>query len=295
MGNQEIINSIKYCLQSGPKSISDVAEQAKINWRTAEDYLRILESLGIVKEIRLDKKSRTFCLMSNNLFKLYVRPEDQKYISTVYHYIKQFCKKHYNKDPSKTQAYKILWKVNNSMPVGWYLYGPCCVQVYQNNEEALVKLSSKELQTIQKATLEYCACENFALQKKVYADEKNKLYLTKEDLLAQLNDKDKINSLLMDLIKFAPEECADVVTDFARAALLRGIERTRDCFINFVWKYIAMVEFKRTLKHYYEDLSPYFDECIADAKNDAQLGILEVVRCTQGKQLLQGRRNLQNA
>ena len=53
---QEIIDSIKDILMDKPLSISEISEKLKINWRTTENYLEILETLsGFVKEGKIKK------------------------------------------------------------------------------------------------------------------------------------------------------------------------------------------------------------------------------------------------
>lgn len=103
---------------------------------------------------------------------------------------------------------------------------------------------------------------------KIYKD-KEDLYLTKEKLLEKNHNKEELNMILMDLIKYVPQETIETVTDFARATLLLGFEKTESCFRNFVWKYIIMVVLKKSLD---------INEKIEFIKKEAQMQIINLVK-----------------
>ena len=280
---QEIIDSVKCQLMDKPLSVSEISEKLKINWRTAENYLEILKKLDLVKEINI-KNTRTFFYKDkDNYFDLPVKNKDSKLISSIYFKIKKTCLDLYEKEPTKTQVYKIIWKINEELnlglPVGWYKYGPCCVQVYKGDEKEEVKLDNSQINLIKSITKEYCILDNIQLQKKIYKDAKKDLYKTKEDLLEfNSDDKTDLNMILMDLVKHVPQDTIETTTDFSRATLLLGWNKTKTIFDTF-WKYITMVVFKKTLEFYYEDnLEIYLDEKIEEAKKEAQLDITNLVR-----------------
>ena len=277
----DLVNSIKKLLRNGPKSISEISTTLKINWRTAENYLGMLKSLEVVDEIN-DKNSRLFFFKENkNYFRLPVKIKHKKLISTIYAYTKEFCQEIYKREPTKTHIYKILWEINKKLnlklPIGWYLYGPCCVQVYQG-DEIRGDINPNTLSLLRETTKEYCCLDNIDLQRKIYKDEKNKLYLTKETLLKDhFSDKKEINSILMDLIKYCPREAIEEVTDFARATLLTEWNKTKDCF-NILWKYITLIEFKNSLEFYYpKTIDRYFNKKINSEKKEFQLYIKNLV------------------
>ena len=92
-------------------------------------------------------------------------------------------------------------------------------------------------------------------------------------------DKEKINPILMDLIKFSPPETVEVVTDFARATLLLGLNKTEECF-DKLWKYIGLIRLRDSLVIYYPNyIDFYLKEKIEATKKEAQLYITELVRC----------------
>ena len=279
-----VINSIKEILKEGPKSISEISKELEINWRTAENYLGILKNLGLVDEIANEHTRIFFYKDKNNYFELYVKKKDAKVISSIYHQIKKICQEKFGRDPTMTQVYKIIWnankKLNLGLPIGWYRYGPCSVQIYRGDEFDY-KIESRISKSVRETTEEYCSMDSSSLQNKIYIDEKKDLYLAKKKLieLKDLEDKEELNNILMDLIKFSSKETIDVATDFARATLLLGWDKTQECFNESVWKYITMVIFKESLEFYYkDDIKKYFDEKIKEAKQEAQLYILDLVK-----------------
>ncbi len=263
-------------LKEKPRSINEIATALEINWRTAESYLTLLRTLDLVKE-EADSNSRIFFYKDkNNYFGLPVKPKDEKIIKSIYALIKKFS----NKEPTKTQVYKIIWKVNKQfnlgLPIGWYRFGPCCEIIYQGDEESQYDFPKNQISFIKETTEKYVEMDNFALQRMIYTEDDNKLYLTKENLLSTQDTKP--NEILMDLIKYSPKESIEATTDFVRAVLLVGWDReTKECF-NDLWKYITMINYKDTLTFYHENISVYMDNKIIKAKKDAQSTILNTVK-----------------
>jgi hypothetical protein len=285
----EVIGEIKRVLIDGPLSVNEVADKAGIYWRTADTNLKLLVKLNVVQQVSSGYANRYILKDSNNFFQLPIKEKDQKFIMSIYSVIKKICLELFNQEPTKTQAYKIIWKVNEKeklgLPIGWYRYGPCCVQVYKGDEQGTVE--RKLYLTIKNVTKEFCSCDNFELQKKIYKEENKRLYIAKEEFLkCSPRDKDQINNALMDIVKHCQKEAVEVATDFARATLLLGIEKTRDVF-DIVWKYLTMIEFRDSLKSYYKNPEYYFDNKIASYKKEAQLLINDLVTChfkeTRGK------------
>lgn len=290
MTNQinDMVDSIKSHLKERPMSISEIAEKVNIDWRTAENYLSLLKGLGLVKEKGDTKKTRIFYYLNqDHYFKLPIKEKDSKLISSIYYYIKKTCIEIYKKEPTKTQAYKIIWKLNEDLklklPLGWYQYGPCCVQVYKGDEQDYgidSKISSKLKEIVE----DYCKYDSLVLQKKLYEVTGNQLYITKSEFVEKkFKGKNELNLILMDLIKYAPTETKDIITDFARTVLLIGWEKSLECFNDYIWRYMALVKFKETLSDYYENygmyiISEYLDEKIVSFKKEAQLIIKNLVQ-----------------
>jgi len=274
---EDIIDSIKKVLSEGePLSISQVARKAKIDWRTANHYLIILEKIDLVKSYKFKNTVTYFYKDPDNYFKLPIKEKHQKIISTIYAYIKEFCEKKFQKEPTKTQVYKVIWKVNKelklNLPIGWYRYGPICMQVYQGKERKEKTLEKKEVILIKNITEEYCFLDNIKLQRKIYEEAKEAAYILKEKILEEEN----VDVLLMDLVKEVPEETREIVTDFIRTTLLLKWGKTRSYFSE-LWKYVTLVRLKESLREYYDNVNRYLDEQISSTKKEIQLEIYSLV------------------
>lgn len=284
--SKEIIHAIIEALKEGPRTITQIADEININWRTAESNLEMLKDIGKVFEIQ-EGKSRFFFLKDDrNYFNLYVKKDDAKRISTIYALISKFCKKLYRHEPTKTQVYKIIWKINNklnlNLPIGWYQYGPLCVQGYTGRENQEYEMNQESVAIIKETTKRYGQIENQKLQEMVYEEEKNQLYLAKERLMkGDFKAKEEIYPILIDLIKYAPKEASEVVTDFARATLLLGWDKTKDIFAD-LWKFIATISFRDSLEFYYgKNIEYYLSDKIEEKKREAQLAITNLVRARE--------------
>jgi len=280
------LSSITTFLLDGPLSISQIATKVDIDWRTAQQYLEMMEKSDLVVKKDIKNTKTYFLKEKKNYFELPIKKSDSKKISTIYRLIKDFCLKKHNQEPTKTQAYKIIWKFskqfNLNLPIGWYKYGPCCIKPYDGNESDNYSFNKNELLFLRETTEDYCSYDNLGLQGKIYEDDKNLFYLAKEKLMRYCSDdKKELDMILMDLIKYAPDEAEDVMTDFARTVMLIGWDpKTKELF-GTVWSFISTVIFKKTLEAgYYDqrDLSVYFDRSLERSKKDAQLEILTLVR-----------------
>lgn len=271
----QILEQIQIALREGPLSISEVAKQADINWRTAEGNLELLKGLGLVTESTI-KNTRTFFLKDkNNYFDIPVKNEDKKKIHTFYTLIRKACQKYFERNPTKTQAYKILWVLNKKLkldlPIGWYLHGPICLVPYSDLTSEETKITAKTCKLVEDLTKELGKYDYIQIQKRIYEDAEDKLYITKEKLVNEKLSEDMIKSVLMDLVKYAPTETIDVVSDFVKITLSIGFEKTKECFREIVWKYIALIRFKESLEPYYRThINNYLDKQISECRQEAQ-------------------------
>ncbi|MBL7055343.1 helix-turn-helix transcriptional regulator [Candidatus Woesearchaeota archaeon] len=253
----EIIPVVLNALRIGEQTLNQLSKSSKINRVTLSQYISAFEKAGVLKTKKLGRE-RHIQLRNNpdSYFDLPIKEEDNKKLSTIYSYIKETCLKLYNKEPTKTQVYKILWELNKerNFPIGWYQHGPCAVRIYRGTEHKHQELDKDEKELIKRKVEEYCKLTSEELQKKVYSKENNELYLLKEKLITKPEiEKDELNGLLMDLIKLTPKETISTVSDFVRTSLLLGWEKSKFLFTEHVWKYISLVVFKESLRDYYGD------------------------------------------
>jgi len=259
-----------------------LSKSSKINRVTLSQYISAFEKSGVL----ITKKSgrEKHIQLRNNpdsYFDLPIKEEDNQKVSTIYACIKETCNKLYNKEPTKTQVYKILWELNKKrdLPIGWYQHGPCAVRIYRGNEIKFQKLDNDENKLIKQKVEEYCILSSEQLQKKVYSKENNTLYLLKEELITKEEiKKEELNIILMDLIKLTPKETIDTVSDFVRASLLLGWEKSRFLFTEYVWKYISIVVFKESLRDYYgNSIDIHLQEKIDEIKTECDEVIEDLV------------------
>ena len=277
----DIITKIAEALKKSPGNITQISKRAGINRITVSQYLHAFEKAGFVTK-RKSGRDTIYALKRNpsSYFNLPIAEEHQNLFDTYYYHIRQFCQEKYNKEPTKTQAYKILWELNRTLeldlPFGWYMHGPCAVQVYEGDEQAVLELDAKQLKQVKETTEKYGSLDPYQLSRKIYEQENNALYLAKDDMM---KEKTNVNHVLMELVKAVPASALDVTTDFARAAMLVGWERSKVTW-DKVWKYIALTVFadsERIKKHYVDNLGDLADK-IQSCRKEAQLEIQDLVR-----------------
>ncbi|MFA5792222.1 MAG: winged helix-turn-helix domain-containing protein [Candidatus Paceibacterota bacterium] len=278
MTRDKNIDRIIALLHENPQSINEITKKLKINWRTVESILETLKKRDLVIEKQSSRARKFFAKDKHNYFELPVKSKDEKILKTIYALIRTYS----TPEPTKTQVYKITWKVNKQfnlkLPIGWYKYGPCPEVIYTGKEEGLIPLPTSQKNFIKETTTKYATIDNFTLQKHIYEEENYTLYLLKEKLRTYNGEsKQELNELLMNLIKEVPKETIEVTTDFTGLTLLKGWDiDTQDCFRVF-WKYIAMINHRESLRDYYPDIDFYMNEKIDEAKRDAQLLIKSLV------------------
>lgn len=276
----DIIPRIAKALEKGPANISKLSKRADINRLTVSSYLQAMEKAGFVKH-KKEGRETIYMLRENpnSHFDLPLTEEEQATFNTYYAHITQFCKECFDTEPTRTQAYKIIYDLNKDLdlhlPIGWYLHGPCAVQVYRGRENPAFDLPQKTLNIVKEKTETYCAMDPLTLQQHIYKKEQNELYLAKEHLLNH-TDRDDMNTALMDLIKNVPQECVPVMTDFASTALLVGWEKTKLTWKK-VWSYIGLVVFNESLTPVRPNIAEDLAEKIAWRKREAQLEIRDLV------------------
>lgn len=256
-------------LESGPKPISQIAE-SDFNWRTAEKYLVLLEDLGIVFSVDKGNKRIYYLYDNNNFFKIPIPRKKKELISDIFAKIKNFAP-----SVTKTQAHKILFELNKKfnlkIPMGWYLYGPICLTQFKGNEEEYGLLNKNQFIFLKETTQKYSSIDNFELEKEVYGNTNNKLYLLKKTL-QEKSFGAEVNVEMMELIMFVPKETQELVTNYARSVMLLGWNHKTNELFNLVWKYVAIVNFKEDLKNnnYFDyDIDVYFKDKIEEKRSEA--------------------------
>jgi hypothetical protein len=271
----DIIHSLLSSLKNGEQTLSQLSKSSGINRVTASQYITAFEKGGVV-EIKTAGREKLISLKNSEdtYFNLPIKEQEKKVMHTIYSLIRTYCNQTYGKNPAKTHVYKIIYDVMKekklNLPVGWYQHGPCAVLIYSGNEESEIKLDYETL--IKEKVEQYCKLEPIDLQKDIYKKYDSKLYNIKEDI----KSGKEIDPL--ELLKVVPKETLDLVTDFARATMLLGWEKTRSIFFSSLWKYISLVNFKESLRIYYGDeIEEYLKDKIKERKQEAEEQLDQVI------------------
>lgn len=264
----EIEDKIVDELRTGPKTTRQISDSLKINWATADKYLNYLEGFGIVKYKETTRK-HFYLKQKTNFFDLPLTKEQESKIKKIYEIIFKTAK------VTKTQAQKILFQVNKDLklniPIGWYQFGPICPMPYEQSLESTHNFNNNQINKIKEITNNYYKIDNFELEDIIYKKENNELYITKK-ALRSINSKDDLNIILMDFLKFVPDETKELVTDYVRAVMLIGWDDKTKNLFDLIWKYVAIINFKNDLKKYYDyDIDLYFDEKVKEIENEIDL------------------------
>ncbi|MFT4311044.1 MAG: helix-turn-helix domain-containing protein [Candidatus Woesearchaeota archaeon] len=292
----EIEGKIVDELRSGPKTTRQISDNLKINWATADKYLKYLEGFGRVKSKETTRKY-FYLKQKENFFDLPLTKEQESKIKKIFEIINN------TKKVTKTQAQKILFQVNKKLdlniPVGWYKFGPISVMPYEeNNMGSSYNFSNKQISFIKETTQNYAKLDNFDLEDKIYGQENNDLYKKRKQIISMRfqdeNDEDfhehknKISMHLMDFLKLVPSEAKDLTEDFVRSTLLIGWNvKTRGLF-DQLWGFIAKINFKNSISKYYDyNIDLYFKET---EKEELHLNITNIVRSHMDSKHIQDKR-----
>jgi hypothetical protein len=114
---------------------------------------------------------------------------------------------------------------------------------------------------VKEVTEAYCGLSNQELQTKIYKESKDQLYITKNTLLLEINekningeDREWFRQTLRNFIKYSPREAFDIVNDFANTSLLVDWKIMGSIFKE-VWDYVALIRNKETPNRAFPELS----------------------------------------
>ena len=282
----EIEDKIIGELRTGPKTTRQISDNLKINWATADKYLNYLEGFGRVKSKETTRKL-FYLKQKENYFDLPLTKEQELKIKKIYEIINK------TKKVTKTRAQKILFQVNKELkleiPIGWYKFGPISVMPYEEYTSTY-NFNNKQISLIKETTQKYSNLDNFDLEDQIYEEENNELYKKRKEIISiSFNEnKEIINLLLMDFLKLVPSEAKDLTEDFLRATLLLGWDHKTKEIFDEVWKFIAKINFRDSIKECYNyDLDVYFD---LKEKEEIQLNITNIVRSHMNSKYSQDKR-----
>ncbi len=285
----EFLKSILDSLSAEPKNILEISKDAKTSWESTKNALERLSELGIV--IKDKRGERDYYLINPNpiakntnyitydtYFNLPINNEDKEKIHTYFSYIKELWNKETGKNPTITQLYKVLAKLNYDLnlglPIGWYLYGLNSVVIYETEIEykkqfVIEKETKDKIIEIITKYKEFNKIRD--LKKFQYKEFDKKSYLMKEEILdnfyynSPFISKELIGNVKK-LISFLFKDNIDVNTiqylneflglmyelkNTSNDLVLEAKEEIIETFKE-MWKLVAMNYYKNDLKRMYE-------------------------------------------
>jgi DNA-binding transcriptional regulator YhcF (GntR family) len=261
---EQYLKDIQSILKEGPLSIREIAKKVDIDWRTANSNLNILKQFNIFHTESKKNANLFYLKQPDHLFQLPIKDSDEHFIKAIYAKITEFCKEMYDQIPTKTQANKVLYRFVQDeklkLPIGWYQFGPCCVLPYDCYSEQY-DFTETQKRKLREITREYCQHDNFELQRKVYKEEKNPLYLAKEEFVkGEFKDKKEAYSIFKNIIFHSPDESQEVLSFFISTLALNIHDKDILAMFKDVWKYNTTIIYKTDLKikYYNRNIDPYF-------------------------------------
>lgn len=262
----DFFNKIIFALKNKSQTISQIANSQNMNWDSTKNYLEQLEEIGFVYSEEI--KGKCYYHLNPNpqpkkeygtYFNLPIDEKTKQTLETYYFLIETEYKKQTQKNPTITQIYKILAKINKDwnlgLPLGWYNYGLIPPLIY-NPEQSYQEqefVSTNIKQTIPIIIEKYTKFKTIRLLLKNQYEEFDKTsYILKEAILDNFykgeeftkvknNFKELIKSLLNDNIS------KNTLTHFNRYyTLLLDIEK--NMYKDYEIKQQLIEQFKEIFK-----------------------------------------------
>jgi len=280
------VRGIANSLKNGRKTISDISKEMDLDRTAISKYIKILNEAGLlVEEIEGTKKFFSFSpnFRDDTYFGLPLTKKAEEQAYSLFYLIRRFWKENSNKRLLRTTAQKIAYEVikkcNLDIPTGWYIYGGISIVIYDDSKDYTYSGFPKKVETfVKETTLTYSKFDYaFECKNKQYEDEKNELYLLKNEILSIFyspkfyehpkNSIYVINKKLRKLFRLAvvpnrkeytglidafDDLMTDIFNKFNDKQIL-DINRKIIALFESVWKYIGMFNFKNDLKNDYSE------------------------------------------
>ena len=281
-----VVRGIANSLKNGRKTISDISKEMDLDRTAISKYIKILNEAGLlVEEIEGTKKFFSFSpnFRDDTYFGLPLTKKAEEQAYSLFYLIRRFWKENSNKRLLRTTAQKIAYEVikkcNLDIPTGWYIYGGISIVIYDDSKDYTYSGFPKKVETfVKETTLTYSKFDYaFECKNKQYEDEKNELYLLKNEILSIFyspkfyehpkNSIYVINKKLRKLFRLAvvpnrkeytglidafDDLMTDIFNKFNDKQIL-DINRKIIALFESVWKYIGMFNFKNDLKNDYSE------------------------------------------
>jgi len=278
-----IINELSNGLEG--KTANEINEVLKSNWASVQKYLESMVASGLAT--KRESGNRTYYKLQegtkfrqDTYFGLPIEEAQIQLLKNIYSYIKTQWEKYNGRSPTQMELHKVSSDINKKcnlgLPFGWYIYGAISVLATTGEIPTVYELD-KDIKDCADEVIEKYIHNKFAWQTKMqqYRQEKNELYLKKEQILAKLYKNEFTQDFYsdLDLLFFKATELTKneqdtkifngypiLLEDYVKQQFLPNknkeevyeIKEEIDNSFKQIWELIAMQNFKKDLEHYYD-------------------------------------------
>ncbi len=277
----DVVKRVAAVLTEEPKTVAEIAEDARVSWEGAKKALELLVSLGLavaeregkrVKYRRGEKKGTV------GYFGMPVGREEREKIRNAYGLIRKVWEETTGKKPTRVQVYKVLARINREfkmeIPMGRYLYGEIPPVPYREEEAYPIPSGGEWVQigeSIRKLAEIYGDRPVWQMVRDYYMENGLRAHRIRgliASMLARMKKDDvpRVTEYLTRmLIELDDRESREYLAEFMgyvnNLVFAKGIdEELRTILVDAfdsIWKFIAT-------RMYYDDMRKYY--------SDAQLG-----------------------
>jgi len=287
---EEFYKKIFSYVNSTPKTVSEISNEAGTSWESTRKVLELFESMGIINSTEIEGKKHYFRPTSEKetYFNIPLSKDDENLINFIFEKIKEAWKKEVKSIPGKTVVQKILVRVNIKcnlgLPVGRYLYGMICPKPFDSEKiyEFSVPLNSSAItDEINRAVKEYSRLPTREeVKRKHYEETQNELYKLKENvfhLIMHAYSKESIDTIihqLLQMVVYLPHD-KEILESFLKYVDFINRLKTKidDLHTEIVGTFEKLWTFIATKIFYLDMLSTgkYVKEQLIDLKRAADL------------------------
>ncbi|MCH8520139.1 MAG: hypothetical protein LAT82_05280 [Nanoarchaeota archaeon] len=276
----DVINKIIFSLKENPKTLSQVANLNSIHWDSAKNYLSQLEEMNIVYKQEINSKEYYILHPNpksqknyNTYFNIPITKEIKEKLESYYAIIQEEYKNITNQEPTITQMYKILAKLDKEkqlkLPMCWYSYGLISPLIYNKEEhyEQKVFITTDVKEELTNIITKYSQLKyTRELLIEQYKDFNNQLYIKKEEFLSTLYKKKNFEEIKSTYLEFLEQLNTHTISKetkqyyntyytlllHTKKIITINLEITQNAIEIFkkIFKFVALEEFKRSIiKH----------------------------------------------
>lgn len=289
--SEEVKEKILNVLWLKPLTIQQISKDVESNWLTVEKFIKELKQDGKIKEtISTDKLTLYQKINEGTYYNLPLKKHDREMFNFIFSTVlNKYGKK--GQIPNRTEFTKsvvdVIHETSTDLPVVWYLYGQIPLMVADPQKDYFTLLKPDNYKKIEEISEKIVNNQNHKSTKELKLDHyeryNNELYLTKENLLSALKNKDtkEILSLFNQFYRACPigqDEEMFFLTDrlcivIRKLNLLNLLEEHTiniALALDSLWKYMALNQMIHSLskdkKYKKSELMQFYFNPIVETK-----------------------------